>query len=107
MTVSPASRRSAGRPLARLALALLIAAPLCGGAGVAQAQGAPIQLLPPRKAPGSPAGPAPTGAPAAGTSGGGGAAAAASSSGGAPKGIEVDKLGGIDVDGIGALDSRQ
>jgi hypothetical protein len=98
----------AGLPLARLALALLIAAPLCGAAGVARAQGAPIQLLPPRKAPAAPAaGPAPAGTPAAGASGGGGAATASSPGAAAPKGIEVDKLGGIDVDGIGALDSRQ
>ena len=94
MTASRASRGAA----ALLSLALLAA-----GAGAhALAQGAPLELFhpnPPAPTPADQTQAGPVSTPAAG--GSPGAAPAA------PKGIEVNRLGGIDPDALGTLDPRQ
>ena len=95
MTASRASRWAA----ALLGLALLAA----GAAPRVLAQGAPIQLIPPRQpSPPAPSTQAPAEAlpaPAAGASPGD-----ASTS---PKGIEINPLGGINTEALGTLDPNQ
>ncbi|HLI11051.1 MAG TPA: hypothetical protein VKY65_05585 [Alphaproteobacteria bacterium] len=94
MTVSRTSRAAI-----RLLALIVFAGALQTSPQLVRAQGAPIQLLPQRGGAGAAAGAAVPAAPSA--------AAPPTAAPSAPKGIEVDKLGGIDLDGLGTLGPGQ
>lgn len=121
MTAFRASRGKGGRPgVGRLWGGLLLLAGLAGSIdpvfAAELAQGAPIQLIPPRPqnqttpqqgSPQGPANPQPVLTQPAPGFGAAPPAAITAPIPAGPKGIEIDKLGGLDTDGLGALDPEQ